>query len=353
MNYRLGDLITINPRINLKKGKVTRKIAMDDISPFTRDIKSFSFSEYKGGTKFQNGDTLMARITPCLENGKTAFVNILKPGEIAFGSTEYFVLRARKKVMDPYYLYYLSITQKFREVAIKSMTGTSGRQRAQKEAIEEFVVNLPSLKEQGNIAYRLKILDDKITLNRQINANLLELAINEFQHQFGNTSGNNHIGDYISPKRGKALLKKNVVHGNVPVVAGGLKPAAYHNKSNTEAPVITISASGANAGFVQIWLQKVWSSDSSFIDTSVTNDVYFWYLLLKTRQSEIFDAQTGSAQPHIYPKHISQMPLESIDLNEVSHFNKQITPIFQKIGQNKAENGNLNKLKQVLLDQLF
>lgn len=173
MNYRLGDLITINPRINLKKGKVTRKIAMDDISPFTRDIKSFSFSEYKGGTKFQNGDTLMARITPCLENGKTAFVNILKPGEIAFGSTEYFVLRARKKVMDPYYLYYLSITQKFREVAIKSMTGTSGRQRAQKEAIEEFVVNLPSLKEQGNIAYRLKILDDKITLNRQINANLV------------------------------------------------------------------------------------------------------------------------------------------------------------------------------------
>lgn len=192
MNYRLGDLITINPRINLKKGKVTRKIAMDDISPFTRDIKSFSFSEYKGGTKFQNGDTLMARITPCLENGKTAFVNILKPGEIAFGSTEYFVLRARKKVMDPYYLYYLSITQKFREVAIKSMTGTSGRQRAQKEAIEEFVVNLPSLKEQGNIAYRLKILDDKITLNRQINANLanqIKTVSNNFFAYFETSNG--------------------------------------------------------------------------------------------------------------------------------------------------------------------
>lgn len=174
MIYKLGDLIAINPKISLSKGKKARKIAMEDITPFTRDIGSYSFTEYKGGTKFQNGDTLLVRITPCLENGKTAFVNILKDDEVAFGSTEYFVLRAKEKVMDPYYLYYLVTTSAFRKVAIKSMTGTSGRQRAQKEAIENFNLDLPSLIEQKRISYKLKILDDKIALNKQINANFTD-----------------------------------------------------------------------------------------------------------------------------------------------------------------------------------
>ena len=174
MKCQLGDLITINPKIQLKKGTIAKKIAMDDLIPFTRDIYSFSYSKFNGGTKFQNGDTLLARITPCLENGKTAFVNILKPNEKAFGSTEYFVLRAKESVIDPYYLYYLSITPTFREVAIKSMTGTSGRQRAQREAIESFTFNCPPLEQQKSIAYKLKILDDKIALNKQINANLVE-----------------------------------------------------------------------------------------------------------------------------------------------------------------------------------
>lgn len=172
LKQKLGKLISINPRTQLKKGEIARKISMSDLEPFTRDISSFSYSTYNGGTRFRNGDTLLARITPCLENGKTSIVNILNENEVAFGSTEYFVLRANNNVIDSYYLYYLVTTPRFRNVAIKSMTGTSGRQRAQKEAIEDFVVDLPSLEDQKSIAHKLKILDDKITLNRQINANL-------------------------------------------------------------------------------------------------------------------------------------------------------------------------------------
>ena len=67
---------------------------------------------------------------------------------------------------------------------------------------------------------------------------------------------------------------------NVPVVAGGLEPSTYHNTANTKAPVLAISASGANAGFVSLWNIPIWSSDSSFIDSSITDDVYFWYVLL-------------------------------------------------------------------------
>ena len=140
-----------------------------------------------------------------------------------------------------------------------------------------------------------------------------------------------------------------MVSGEFPVVAGGLKPAAFHNAYNTKAPVITISASGANAGYVQIWEQPVWSSDSSYIDTSITKDIYFWYLLLKKYQKQIFDAQMGSAQPHIYPKHIGNLLIPNISEDSIKDFNITIAPIFKKIFQNKSENNKLKAIKNSLL----
>lgn len=350
--YKLGEIIELNPRESIKKGNIARKIAMDDLGEFKRDIESYSYSEYKGGTKFRNYDTLMARITPCLENGKTSFVNILEENEVAFGSTEYFVFRAKQDIINPYYLYYLVTTDKFREVAIKSMSGTSGRQRVQKDQILDFSVDLPSLEDQEKIIKPLKLIDDKISLNTKLNTNLFELANIIFQQSF-NCNGNIPLSHYFLPKRGKNLLKKNVEPGAVPVVAGGLKPAAYHNISNTETPVITISASGANAGYVQIWGQKVWSSDSSYIDSSITDNIYFWYIFLKSRQKQIFDAQTGSAQPHIYPKHIGNLLISELDEEQVQSFNKKVTPIFEKIFQNQKNNSVMEDVKNSLLYKFF
>lgn len=350
--YKLREIIELNPRESIKKGNIARKIAMDDLGEFKRDIESYSYSEYKGGTKFRNYDTLMARITPCLENGKTSFVNILEENEVAFGSTEYFVFRAKQDIINPYYLYYLVTTDKFREVAIKSMSGTSGRQRVQKDQILDFSVNLPSLEDQEKIMKPLKLIDDKISLNTKLNTNLFELASIIFQQSF-NCNGNIPLSHYFLPKRGKNLLKKNVEPGAVPVVAGGLKPAAYHNISNTETPVITISASGANAGYVQIWGQKVWSSDSSYIDSSITDNIYFWYIFLKSRQKQIFDAQTGSAQPHIYPKHIGNLLISELDEEQVQSFNKKVTPIFEKIFQNQRNNSVMEDVKNSLLYKFF
>ena len=95
------------------------------------------------------------------------------------------------------------------------------------------------------------------------------------------SNGSCTIGDYITPKRGKSLLSKNAIFGDVPVIAGGLEPSTYHNVANTQSPVLAISASGANAGYVSLWNIPIWSSDSSYIDSSMTDDVYFWYVLLK------------------------------------------------------------------------
>ena len=161
------------------------------------------------------------------------------------------------------------------------------------------------------------------------------------------------LSNYFLPKRGKNLLKRNVVTGYIPVVAGGLTPAAFHNESNTESPVITISSSGANAGYTQIWGQKVWSSDSSYIDKTVTNNIYFWYLLIKSHQKQIFDSQTGSAQPHIYPQDIGNILIPKINKVMAKKFNQMVTPIFRKIFQNKDENKKLENIKAVLLDKYF
>ena len=167
------------------------------------------------------------------------------------------------------------------------------------------------------------------------------------------STGSNLIGNIVTPQRGKNLLSKDAMPGEIPVVAGGLEPATYHNKSNTTSPVLTISASGANAGYVSLWNVPVWSSDSSFIDSSMTGNVYFLYVMLKKRQQEIFDAQTGSAQPHIYPKHIAAMPVADLNPSEIAKFTELITPLFQMIGANKQENSQLVKIKDSLLPKLM
>ena len=187
-----------------------------------------------------------------------------------------------------------------------------------------------------------------------INNNLYEQAVTLFNNDFPDIfSGNKVVGDYIVPKRGKSLLSKDAILGKVPVVAGGLEPSTYHNVSNTMAPVITISASGANAGYVNLWHTPVWSSDSSFIDAKMTPHLYFWYILLKKRQKEIYDSQTGSAQPHIYPQHIASIEIQELNLEKVNTFELKVKAIFELIGHNIVENLSLVETRNTLLPKLM
>ncbi len=165
--------------------------------------------------------------------------------------------------------------------------------------------------------------------------------------------GNDVVGGLISPKRGRNLLSKNAITGNVPVIGGGLEPTTYHNQSNTKPPVLTISASGANAGFVRLWHIPVWASDSSYIDNTLTDYVYFWYVFLKMRQKEIFESQTGSAQPHIYPKHIANLSISKISENMIKKYNNTVEPLFDRVGNNSREKNELAVLRDTLLPKLM
>lgn len=267
--------------------------------------------------------------------------------------TENCVKLINLRGIDKDFLYYFLISNSGQD-AIKQGTVGAVQAKLPIKNIQTIQILLPPLDIQKKIAGVLGALDDKIELNNRINNNLEQQAQALFKQYFPDIiSGNKTIGDYLSPKRGKNLLSKDAVIGVVPVIAGGLSPATYHNRANTAAPVITISASGANAGYVNLWHIPVWSSDSSFIDTSITPYVYFWYIVLKIRQQEIFEAQTGSAQPHIYPQHIENMPIKEINLGLVKKYNEDATPLYMLIGHNQQENTRLVALRDALLPKLM
>lgn len=182
--YKLSDFAIINPTERLSKKSEAKKIAMELLQPFTKRISTYTIEEYKGGVKFRNGDTIMARITPSLENGKTSYVDILEENEIGFGSTEFIVFREKPTLSDKHFLYYLSISPIIRNTAIKSMTGSSGRQRVQTTVLKEHMFEAPPLTEQKAIAEVLSSLDDKIELLHRQNETLEKMAETLFRKWF-------------------------------------------------------------------------------------------------------------------------------------------------------------------------
>ena len=180
---QLQEIAFLKPTENLKKGDIAPNIPMANIKEFQRDVVKIDYGEFRGGTKFRNGDTLLAKITPCLENGKTAFVNCLQEDEIGFGSTEFIVLRAKENI-DERFLYYLSISPEFRKQAISLMEGTSGRKRVNENALKISDFLIPDLEEQRKIANILSAIDDKIQINNQINQELEAMAKTLYDYWF-------------------------------------------------------------------------------------------------------------------------------------------------------------------------
>jgi len=164
----LGEAFLVNPAVSIPKGTEVAFVPMDAIQPFTRTVTTNLVKPFSGGVKFVDGDVLMARITPSLENGKTSIyrASIDRPGP-AFGSTEFLVIRGREGVSDSGFAYYLFTSDQIRRFSISQMSGTSGRQRVQRDALERYVADLPSIEEQRGIAEALGALDDKIESNRR------------------------------------------------------------------------------------------------------------------------------------------------------------------------------------------
>ena len=181
--YKLSDFIEINPKVTLKSGTKYSFVEMKDLSESQKFVLPSQLIEIKGGARFQNFDTLFARITPCLQNGKICQVKGLK-NSIGFGSTEFLVFRGKEGISNTDFVYYLSRYDIVRKFAEQNMIGTSGRQRVSKDAFENIELFLPDLPTQTAIAEILSSLDDKIELNNKINQELENLAQTFFKQWF-------------------------------------------------------------------------------------------------------------------------------------------------------------------------
>lgn len=374
---KLYEFVILNPKETLPKGTISKKIAMDKLQPFTRDILGYDVEPYAGGIKFRNGDTIMARITPCLENGKIAQVNILDENEIGFGSTEYIVFRAKEEVTDPDYVYYLVCSSNIREVAIKSMVGSSGRQRVQTDVVQNIEIEMPIFDEQVKIASILKSFDDKITLNNAINKNLMEQALTLYTTHFTTLEKNGCIGDYCSIKSGFAFKSSWWTDSGIKVIKIGsinqdnlnLLECSYvdENKINkvndfkVRAGDLLIAMTGATIGkFAMV----PYSSETLLVNQRVgkfflgnkpVEKLPFIYCTLKQPDVyyEIVNRGQGSAQPNISGSDIMSIPCVIPSKEAIDEFNCINQPLFDLIISNQRENQQLSKIRDTILPKLM
>ena len=390
---RAEEFIDFNPRLSIKKGEIATKISMDKLQPFTKQIPETGKASFTGGAKFCNGDTIMARITPCLENGKTAFVDILADEEVAFGSTEFIVMRAKKGISDPQFVYYLAISPDFRQIAIQSMVGSSGRQRVQQDVLNNVEIAVPALEEQERIGSFLKRLDDKIALNNKINENLEQQAQALFRKWFidspdaaswqvGNFS--NLIEETVSGDWGKDKPSGNntemvycIRGADIPEVRMGNKgkmPIRYILSKNYMAKQLTdgdivveisggspTQSTGRVAAITEALLERY---DRRIVCTNFCKAIktkkgysmyiyYYWQYLYNMGVLFSYENGTTGIKNLNINDFIEMEPINIAPKELIDKFGAFCQIIFSKIYENGLENEKLAQIRDLLLPKLM
>lgn len=400
-SYKLSDVVRFNPSERLLKGEIAKKVPMDLLQPYTRGISGFEMASYTGGSKFRNGDTLMARITPCLENGKTAYVSMLDEDEVGFGSTEYIVFRNIEGITDNKFVYYFVTSPWFRDIAVKSMVGSSGRQRVQQAMLENLVVNLPPLAEQKQIAGILGALDDKIELNRCINDNLEQQAQALFKSWFvdfepfrGGEFVDSALGS--TPKELPIVYIEDIPHNiesgkrpkggatfeGVPSIgAENIKGLGYYDYSKTKyipkeyaqtikkgkinGYELLIYKDGGKPGYF-IPNFSIFGEGFPFNEMYINEHVFildlmdnaynaFAYFYMRTPyiMNQLNSIGGKAAIPGINTKDIECLPIYSNESPYVKRYGDIVLPFIKTILSNSLENARLAKMRDTLLPQLM
>ena len=377
---RMDEIADFNPRESISKGTIAKKIAMDKLQPFCRDVPGYEMEAFSGGTKFRKGDTIMARITPCLENGKTAKVDVLDEEEVGFGSTEYIVFRA-KEGNDPDFIYYLVTSPVVREPAIKSMVGSSGRQRVQTDVVQGLKVRVPDLEGQQAIASVLKVLDDKIAANRKVNENLTEQARAIFQawfidyEPFGGAAPldwhPSTLGQIAEMKTDSWSPMKNpdvvVEHYSIPAfdeqhypvfeIASGIKSNKYILSSNS------VMISKLNPDTKRIWRpmclseHPICSTEFIVYEAKKQEQKDYIYSILDSVPflNHLCSHTTGStnSRQRATPKSTLDFTLCLPPDSVIEDFCHIVTPMYDLIASNIVENQSLAKARDSLLPRLM
>jgi type I restriction enzyme S subunit len=379
----VGKAINFNPTESIKKGSVAKKIPMGYLKEFQRKINGFESETYNSGPKFRNNDTLLAKITPCLENGKTAFVDILEKDEIAFGSSEFIVLRSTEYT-TPLFVYYFARSPLFRERAISAMEGTSGRKRVNENTLKNLKINFPDIQTQQSIAKVLSDLDYKIELNNKINKELESMAKTLYdywfvQFDFPNEDGkpykssggkmvyNNELkreipegwevkklGDIIKKYADKSthIESKNILNeGSYPVITqdNGDLISGFTNENNPieDVPLIVFGDHSCTLRYIDFpFFRGADGTQIMYFEEDLTIYVYLFLQMIITQIP-------GYGKYERHYKYLKEFNIIIPKAKFLSEFQKIVEPIFNKISKSRLQNQHLTTLRDWLLPMLM
>ena len=415
---KLKDYVEINPPVKLNKNFEYPFVEMKNIESFKKTVQSINNRKFTGsGSKFINGDTLLARITPCLQNGKTSRYKGSNESP-AWGSTEFIILRGKENFTDNNFVYYLCISDEFRKYAIKNMIGTQGRQRVPNDQIGEFEFEFPNLSTQKSIAHILGTLDDKIEINQKENETLEEIAKTLFKSWFINfdpVKVKNKSTSTELPREVSDLFPdsfKNFQLGEVPegwvltklgeilsFLGSGNRPKGGASISENQIPSIgaeninflgnyryskekyvpleffkklkeknldirdydiLIYKDGANIGkstiFGKGFPHKLCTINEHAFVLRTNNHLQkflYFYLSSSKSQDDLISLNTGTAQPGI-----NQASLKNLDIFippkiVLEKFDLIVSPMIDKIFNNCLSNNILSELRDFLLPKLI
>ena len=311
----------------------------------------------------QEDDLVLAREAPA---GNIAIIG--ENQKVCLGQRTVLIRPDIKKVSSLYLMYYLLMTNQQYELLGTANGATVPH--VNMSTIRKLPIALPDLETQKRVAESINVYDNLIENNQKQIKLLEEAAPRLYKEGFIDLRFPGHenveivdevpegwnigiLSDIGIFKRGKTITKAKIVEGEVPVISGGLGPAYYHNESNTSSPVITVSGSGANAGFTRLYYTKVFASDCSFVDTEQTPYLYWIYLFLKNNSSRLDMLQKGSAQPHVYAKDINALECV-IPIKEVLNlFCEVVGSYFNKIGILEQQIIRLTEARDRLLPKLM
>ena len=387
---RIGDKIRCNPSVKLQKGNLYSFIDMEKIKIGTKYITGFDYASYEGQScsKFCSGDTIMARITPCLENGKIA--QYKSDSEKAFGSTEFFVFRGIPNITDSNYVYYLMSTKYIRDLAINSMTGASGRQRADVKFIKKIKWKFPDLPTQQRIADILSTYDDLIENNNKRIA-LLEKAAQELYKEWfvrfrfpghettrfvnGLPEGwtRKKISEFYNtcsggtPSRSKPEYYENGVYPWVKT--GEIKDSiiidaeeyitenAIRNSSAKLLPAksVVMAMYGVNIGMLAYFDQEMTCNQACcvFSDKRKFSSRHYLFQYLLSIREYLLLIGFGAAQQNLSQDLIKRVKILMPTDGLVTAFEKKVDDYYESIRNLMMCNQNLTKQRDLLLPRLM
>ena len=377
----------VNPSTRLSRNVIYPYVEMSSLNPRYSSVRAVKERTFHGSSsRFMDGDTLMARITPCLENGKTARYCAKDKTVVAHGSTEFIVVRGRPGISDSSFAFYMTCSATVRNFAISQMTGTSGRQRVPAESLAHLTVRIPPLLEQRAIAHILGTIDDKIELNRRMNETLEAMARAIFKDWFVDFGpvrakaegreaylpeevwglfpdsfedselgeiprgwGVRRLEDYLELAYGKSLPARSRRPGSVPVYGSG-GVVGSHDVALTKGPTVIVGRKGT-VGSLYLEAKPAFPIDTVFYTLPRIGSMLFSYHLLACQPLRTMN--TDAAVPGLNRSNVYRLQFPCPTSNLISVFDDMVECFWKRQVANLDESGVLAQVRNLLLPRLI